>query len=115
MTYDDWKTRDDTPEPEPEWYCEACHHYGRDSDPCGCPCCTEPPECDGTEAGLGCDCGRIHKSKPLKLETEKKPTEDEWTAAERRAKRFFAPKRCTYCGHTGHNLRTCPERAKRFR
>lgn len=45
MTYDDWKARDDAPEPEPEWYCEACHHYGTRSDTCGCPCCTEPVHC----------------------------------------------------------------------
>lgn len=44
MTYDEWKARDDTPEPEPEWYCDECHHYGRRNDSCGCPCCSELPE-----------------------------------------------------------------------
>lgn len=41
MTYDDWKTRDDTPEPAPV-VCEKCEHR---ADSCDCPCCNEYPEC----------------------------------------------------------------------
>lgn len=37
-TYDDWKTTDDTPEPEPEYWCEGCEH---DPEGCDCPCCNE--------------------------------------------------------------------------
>lgn len=46
MTYDDWKTTDDTPEPEPAWRCDECGHHGADDDSCGCPCCTDPGEED---------------------------------------------------------------------
>ena len=50
MTYDDWKTRDDTPEPERDGWCDECEHYE-----CDCPCCTEPQEIT-----LACqDCGRV--------------------------------------------------------
>lgn len=49
MTYDDWKTTDDTPEDEPTGWCAKCEHYE-----CDCPCCTEPappgvPVSDPTE------------------------------------------------------------------
>lgn len=40
MTYDDWKTTDDTPEDEPTGWCGKCEHYRE----CDCPCCNEPQE-----------------------------------------------------------------------
>jgi hypothetical protein len=39
MTYDDWKTTDDTPQPDPN-RCDVCGHP---DGYCDCPCCVEPP------------------------------------------------------------------------
>jgi hypothetical protein len=38
MTYDDWKTTDDTPAPDPN-RCAVCGHP---EGHCDCPCCVEP-------------------------------------------------------------------------
>ena len=40
MTYDDWKTTDDTPAPDPN-RCEKCGHP---EGYCDCPCCVEPDQ-----------------------------------------------------------------------
>jgi hypothetical protein len=48
MTYDDWKSTDATPEPDPN-RCEKCGHPEGN---CDCRCCNEPPlMCDR----CGCD------------------------------------------------------------
>lgn len=52
MTYDDWKSTDTTPEPEPAWHCSECGHNGRADEYCGCSCCTEPKEGDMNESEM---------------------------------------------------------------
>lgn len=68
MTYDEWKARDDTPQPEPTSWCEQCQH-----DDCGCPCCTDPAECDG-------DCERpdLHEGLSEVVFMIAGRTRDEW-------------------------------------
>jgi hypothetical protein len=39
MTYDDWKTTDDTPLPEPDEVCDICHLS------CVCPDCHDRAAC----------------------------------------------------------------------
>lgn len=39
-TYDEWKTTDDTPQPDPN-FCPACDHP---ENYCDCPCCVAPDE-----------------------------------------------------------------------
>jgi hypothetical protein len=48
MTYDDWKSTDPTPEPDPN-SCEKCEHQEGN---CDCRCCNEPEACDHCDGPL---------------------------------------------------------------
>jgi hypothetical protein len=57
MTYDDWKTRDESREnQEPTFWCETCEHgWDSEADCCDCPCCNGEGDLPPVKSRVVCE------------------------------------------------------------